>query len=75
MICVKPDSLDCAYLTSVLFSCCQSVSVLLSWSFCRSGLTYDTLASTIGIHPTCAEEMVKLHITKRSGLDPTVTGC
>ncbi|EDL77944.1 thioredoxin reductase 2, isoform CRA_b [Rattus norvegicus] len=30
---------------------------------------------TVGIHPTCSEEVVKLHISKRSGLDPTVTGC
>ncbi|XP_068706093.1 thioredoxin reductase 2, mitochondrial-like [Montipora foliosa] len=41
----------------------------------RCGLTYNTLSSTVGIHPTCAEEIVKMHITKRSGEDPTVTGC
>lgn len=41
----------------------------------RCGLTYESLSSTVGIHPTCAEEIVKMHITKRSGLDPTVTGC
>ncbi|XP_078577808.1 thioredoxin reductase 2, mitochondrial-like [Branchiostoma floridae x Branchiostoma japonicum] len=41
----------------------------------RSGLTYQQLASSVGIHPTCAEEVVKMGITKRSGLDPTVTGC
>nr|CAB3267402.1 thioredoxin reductase 3 [Phallusia mammillata] len=41
----------------------------------RCGVSRDKLASTVGIHPTCAEEIVKLHITKRSGLDPTVTGC
>ena len=35
----------------------------------------DTLQSTVGIHPTVAEELVKLHITKRSGADPTVTAC
>ncbi|XP_028405063.1 thioredoxin reductase 2, mitochondrial-like [Dendronephthya gigantea] len=39
------------------------------------GLSYDQLSSTIGIHPTGAEEIVKLNITKRSGEDPTVTGC
>ncbi|CAB3994079.1 thioredoxin reductase 2, mitochondrial [Paramuricea clavata] len=39
------------------------------------GLTYDQLSSTIGIHPTSAEEIVKLNITKRSGEDPNVTGC
>lgn len=41
----------------------------------RCGLTYESLSSTVGIHPTCAEVVVKMHITKRSGLDPTVTGC
>ncbi|XP_071504045.1 thioredoxin reductase 2, mitochondrial-like [Diadema antillarum] len=41
----------------------------------RMGATYQQLSSTVGIHPTTAEEVVKLHITKRSGLDPTVTGC
>ncbi|XP_037092487.1 thioredoxin reductase 2, mitochondrial-like [Pollicipes pollicipes] len=41
----------------------------------RSGLTVESLRQSVGIHPTCAEEVVKLNITKRSGLDPTVTGC
>ncbi|GAB6027964.1 thioredoxin reductase [Chamberlinius hualienensis] len=41
----------------------------------RCGLTKSHLQSTIGVHPTCAEEIIKLRITKRSGLDPTVTGC
>nr|XP_054749388.1 thioredoxin reductase 2, mitochondrial-like isoform X2 [Lytechinus pictus] len=41
----------------------------------KMGATYNQLSSTVGIHPTCAEEVVKLHITKMSGLDPTVTGC
>nr|XP_042909659.1 thioredoxin reductase 2, mitochondrial isoform X2 [Parasteatoda tepidariorum] len=39
------------------------------------GLTLTKLQETVGIHPTTAEEIVKLNITKRSGLDPTVTGC
>ncbi|XP_046855600.1 thioredoxin reductase 2, mitochondrial-like isoform X2 [Xenia sp. Carnegie-2017] len=39
------------------------------------GLTYDQLCSSVGIHPTSAEEIVKLNITKRSGKDPHVTGC
>ena len=42
---------------------------------CRCGMTWSDLQQTIGIHPTCAEEVVKLHITKRSGEDPTVTAC
>uniref|UniRef100_A0AAY5E886 Thioredoxin reductase 2, tandem duplicate 2 n=1 Tax=Electrophorus electricus TaxID=8005 RepID=A0AAY5E886_ELEEL len=41
----------------------------------RCGLTYAQLRDTVGIHPTCAEELTKIHITKRSGLDATVTGC
>eukprot|EP00067_Danio_rerio_P029437 XP_009299529.1 thioredoxin reductase 2, mitochondrial isoform X1 [Danio rerio] len=41
----------------------------------QCGLTYEHLRNTVGIHPTCAEELTKLNITKRSGLDATVTGC
>ncbi|XP_072328869.1 thioredoxin reductase 2, tandem duplicate 2 isoform X2 [Scyliorhinus torazame] len=41
----------------------------------KCNATYSQLASTVGIHPTCAEDVNKLHITKRSGLDPTVTAC
>lgn len=42
---------------------------------CRCGASYPQVMRTVGIHPTCAEEVAKLRITKRSGLDPTVTGC
>ena len=35
----------------------------------------SSLRQAIGIHPTSAEEVVKLNISKRSGRDPTVTGC
>ncbi|XP_051552691.1 thioredoxin reductase 2, tandem duplicate 2 isoform X1 [Myxocyprinus asiaticus] len=41
----------------------------------QCGLTYAHLRNTVGIHPTCAEELTKVNITKRSGLDATVTGC
>ncbi|NWW29454.1 TRXR2 reductase, partial [Panurus biarmicus] len=41
----------------------------------KCGATYAQMMRTVGIHPTCAEEVTKLHITKRSGLDATVTGC
>ncbi|XP_061586330.1 thioredoxin reductase 2, tandem duplicate 2 [Cololabis saira] len=41
----------------------------------QCGATYSHLLQTVGIHPTSAEELVKIHITKRSGLDATVTGC
>uniref|UniRef100_A0A3Q3X337 Uncharacterized protein n=1 Tax=Mola mola TaxID=94237 RepID=A0A3Q3X337_MOLML len=41
----------------------------------KCGATYSHLLQTVGIHPTCAEELTKVNITKRSGLDATVTGC
>ncbi|XP_056145374.1 thioredoxin reductase 2, tandem duplicate 2 [Lampris incognitus] len=41
----------------------------------QCGATFSHLLETVGIHPTCAEELTKLNITKRSGLDATVTGC
>uniref|UniRef100_A0A8D0HGC1 Thioredoxin reductase 2 n=1 Tax=Sphenodon punctatus TaxID=8508 RepID=A0A8D0HGC1_SPHPU len=41
----------------------------------KCGATYSQMMKTVGIHPTCAEEITKLRITKRSGLDATVTGC
>ncbi|XP_012632030.2 thioredoxin reductase 2, mitochondrial isoform X2 [Microcebus murinus] len=41
----------------------------------RCGASYAQVTRTVGIHPTCAEEVVRLRISKRSGLDPTVTGC
>ncbi|XP_076007112.1 thioredoxin reductase 2, tandem duplicate 2 [Genypterus blacodes] len=41
----------------------------------QCGATYSHLQKTVGIHPTCAEEVTKVNITKRSGLDATVTGC
>ncbi|XP_040320997.1 thioredoxin reductase 2, mitochondrial isoform X3 [Herpailurus yagouaroundi] len=41
----------------------------------KCGASYEQVMRTVGIHPTCAEEVAKLRISKRSGLDPTVTGC
>ncbi|XP_061622561.1 thioredoxin reductase 2, tandem duplicate 2 [Phyllopteryx taeniolatus] len=41
----------------------------------QCGATYSHLLRTVGIHPTCAEELTKVNITKCSGLDATVTGC
>ncbi|XP_064459204.1 thioredoxin reductase 2, mitochondrial-like [Ornithodoros turicata] len=41
----------------------------------KCGMTQELLQETVGIHPTVAEEVVKLNITKRSGADATVTGC
>ncbi|XP_071848834.1 thioredoxin reductase 2, mitochondrial-like isoform X2 [Apostichopus japonicus] len=41
----------------------------------RCGLSFEDLSESCGIHPTSAEEIVKLNITKSSGEDPTVSGC
>lgn len=47
--------------------------VSVSLSRCVATLTH--LTETVGIHPTCAEELTKVNVSKPSGLDATVTGC
>ena len=49
--------------------------VLLCAIVFRCGASLGDIQRTVGIHPTSAEEVVKLHITKRSGEDPSVTAC
>eukprot|EP00731_Ephydatia_muelleri_P011899 Em0006g793a len=39
------------------------------------GMSRMDLELAVGIHPTCAEEVLKLHTTKRSGKDPAITAC
>jgi thioredoxin reductase (NADPH) len=41
----------------------------------KKGLTYKELISTVGIHPTSAEELVTLSVTKSSGEDAAAGGC
>ncbi|XP_011060402.1 PREDICTED: thioredoxin reductase 2, mitochondrial isoform X1 [Acromyrmex echinatior] len=41
----------------------------------KCGLTMPKLKSTVGIHPTVAEEFTRINITKRSGLDPKPQSC
>ena len=41
----------------------------------RLGATKADLDATIGIHPSAAEELVRVKITKRSGEDAGATGC
>ena len=41
----------------------------------KKGITFQDLIDTVGIHPTCSEEIVTLKVTKRSGLDATAGGC
>ena len=36
---------------------------------------WKDLKNTVGIHPTCSEEIVGLSITKKSGQDPNKEGC
>ncbi|XP_011868712.1 PREDICTED: thioredoxin reductase 2, mitochondrial isoform X1 [Vollenhovia emeryi] len=41
----------------------------------KCGLTVSKLKSTVGIHPTVAEEFTRIFITKRSGMDPKPQSC
>ena len=41
----------------------------------KCGLTKTMLDSTVGIHPTVAEECVDLHKTKADDPNATKTGC
>jgi len=41
----------------------------------RKGLTYHDLMSTVGIHPTVAEELVGLTVSKKSGANAGKSGC
>jgi pyruvate/2-oxoglutarate dehydrogenase complex dihydrolipoamide dehydrogenase (E3) component len=41
----------------------------------KQGLTFLQLTETVGIHPTSAEEIVTLSITKSSGEDAAAGGC
>ncbi|OXU22202.1 hypothetical protein TSAR_009950 [Trichomalopsis sarcophagae] len=41
----------------------------------KCNLTFPLLKSTVGIHPTIAEEFTRVNITKRSGMDPKPQSC
>eukprot|EP00761_Pharyngomonas_kirbyi_P011761 gb/GECH01011787.1/.p1 GENE.gb/GECH01011787.1/~~gb/GECH01011787.1/.p1 ORF type:complete len:496 (+),score=121.82 gb/GECH01011787.1/:1-1488(+) len=41
----------------------------------KLGATKPDLEDTVGIHPTVAEEMTTVHVSKSSGEDPQKTGC
>lgn len=41
----------------------------------KKGISYKDLMETVGIHPTSAEELVTLTVTKRSGGDAAAGGC
>ncbi|CAH8481098.1 unnamed protein product [Schistosoma rodhaini] len=41
----------------------------------KMGATKADFDRTIGIHPTCSETFTTLHVTKKSGVSPIVSGC
>lgn len=41
----------------------------------KKGITMKDLQETVGIHPTSAEEIVTLSVTKSSGKDAAAGGC
>jgi len=41
----------------------------------KCGVTKDILDQTVGIHPTSAEELLTLNVTKSSGVEAKKTGC
>ncbi|XP_063907545.1 thioredoxin reductase 1, mitochondrial isoform X2 [Zophobas morio] len=41
----------------------------------KCNLTMNALMSTVGIHPTIAEEFTRINVTKRSGKDPNPASC
>mmetsp|Transcript_29207 Transcript_29207/g.44589 ORF Transcript_29207/g.44589 Transcript_29207/m.44589 type:complete len:614 (-) Transcript_29207:482-2323(-) len=41
----------------------------------KKGITFQDLENTVGIHPTSAEEIVTLSVTKSSGKDAAAGGC
>lgn len=41
----------------------------------KKGITFQDLEETVGIHPTSAEEIVTLSVTKSSGQDAAAGGC
>jgi thioredoxin reductase (NADPH) len=41
----------------------------------KMGMHKEEWDTVVGIHPCCAEELVTLRRTKRSGIDPVKTGC
>lgn len=41
----------------------------------KMGITFKDLEETVGIHPTSAEEIVTLSVTKSSGADAAAGGC
>jgi len=41
----------------------------------KCGVTSEQLFDTVGLHPTCSENIVKLTMTKRNNPSAKTTGC
>ena len=41
----------------------------------KMGMTKEDQDSTVGIHPTVAEDLVSMNVTKRSGDNPEKCSC
>jgi len=41
----------------------------------KLGATKKDFDDTVGIHPTCSEEIVTLRVTKRENANASKTGC
>ena len=50
--------------------------IIQGWALCvKKGITYRELIETVGVHPTCGEEIVNTTISKSSEKDVSAAGC
>lgn len=50
--------------------------IIQGWALCvKRGVTYREVIETVGVHPTCAEEIVNTTVSKSSGKDVGAAGC
>lgn len=50
--------------------------IIQGWALCvKKGITYRELIETVGVHPTCGEEIVNTTLSKSSGNDVGAAGC
>ena len=50
--------------------------IIQGWALCvKRGVTYREVIETVGVHPTCAEEIVNTTVSKSSGKDVSAAGC
>jgi len=41
----------------------------------KAGVNWETFTDTVGIHPTCSENIVDMYVTKREQAEVAKTGC